>query len=197
MSRLAILLLATGVASCATAPAPSPVPARPSAPPPSFVIANPGFEADFAAGRACPPRWACSAHADGSAFRFLPDATDPAEGKRSLMIERVGNEPWAIVTQSFKAESLRGQRVRFTLSVRTQGVTGDGAGAWLLVRGGSEVLDHQIRRLHGTNGWQRQSIEVVLSPQAEHLAVGGTLEGGGRVWIDDAKLEILGPPAGR
>jgi len=32
---------------------------------------------------------------------------------------------------------------------------------------------------------------------AEHLSVGGTLEGGGRAWFDDARLELLGPAPAR
>jgi len=161
------------------------------------VIGNAGFEIDFVAGRACPPRWACSVHADGSSFRFAPDATTASEGVRSLLLERVGREPWATVTQSFKAEGLRGQRVRFSIAVRAQNVDGDGAGAWLLLNGGGAVLDHQVRRVVGTRDWQRQSIEVTVPANAEHLSVGGTLEGGGRAWFDDARLELLGPAPAR
>ena len=196
--RLAAVATACLATACA-APAPAPPPAAPraaAAPPPALVLANAGFESEFAAGRACPPRWACSVHADGSSFRFAPD-TPAAEGKQSLLVERVGKEPWATVTQSFRAQALRGQRIRFSLAVRTQGVDGDGAGPWLLVSGDSEVLDHQVRRIRGTADWQRQSIEITVPAKAEHLSVGATLEGGGRAWFDDARLETLGPAPAR
>lgn len=203
MRTLAFAAVGCLAAACA-APGPAVLPdpaawskAAPPAATTAPVIGNAGFETDFVAGRACPPRWACSVHADGTSFRFAPDTTTAAEGARSLLLERVGREPWATVTQSFKAEGLRGQRVRFSIAVRTQGVEGDGAGAWLLLNGGGTVLDHQVRRLAGTNDWQRQSIEVLVPAHAEHLSVGGTLEGGGRAWFDDARLELLGPPPGR
>jgi hypothetical protein len=74
----------------------------------------------------------------------------PTEGKQSLLIERVGKEPWSTVTQTFRANALRGQRIRFSLAVRTGGVDGEGAGPWLLVMGDGKVLDHQIRRVSST-----------------------------------------------
>ena len=198
--RLAVASLACIATACA-APATTPAPVTVSPPakaaplPLTYAIANASFEEAFPPGRGCPPRWGCSVHADGSSFRFAPDAAGAVEGRQSLLVERVGKEPWATVTQSFKAEPLRGQRVRFSPAVRAQGVEGDGAGPWLLVNGGGEVLDHQVRRVVGTANWQRQVIEIVVPPRAEYLSVGGTLEGGGRAWFDDAKLEILGPAA--
>ena len=203
MKRVAFAAIGCLAAAC-TAPGPAvlsdpmawpkaAIPAATTAP----VIGNAGFESDFAGGRACPPKWGCSVHADGTSFRFAPDATTSTEGARSLLLERVGKEPWATVTQSFKAEGLRGQRVRFSIAVRVQGAEGDGAGAWLLLNGRGGVLDHQVRRLTGTQGWQRQSIEILVPADAEHLSVGGTLEGGGRAWFDDARLERLGPAPGR
>jgi hypothetical protein len=194
---MACVAAACAAPASTSTPVTVPPPAKAASPAPSFVIANAGFEEAFAPGRACPPRWSCSVHADGSSFRFAPDAAGAAEGSQSLLVERVGKEPWAIVTQSFKAESLRGQRVRFSLAVRAQGVEGDGAGPWLLVNGGGEVLDHQVRRVVGSAGWQRQAIEIVVPSKAEYLSVGGTLEGGGRAWFDEARLEILGPAAAR
>ena len=167
--RLALALLGCLAAACA-APGPTVLPdplARPKAAPPAAtsapVIGNPGFETDFVAGRACPPRWACSVHADGSSFRFAPDTSTASEGVRSLLLERVGREPWATVTQSFKAEGLRGQRVRFSIAVRAQGVDGEGAGAWLLLSGGGGVLDHQVRRVQQP-GHGRSSSPSTWSP---------------------------------
>jgi len=161
------------------------------------VLANAGFEAPFAAAGACPPRWGCSVHADGTSFRFAPEATTATEGKQSLLVERVGTEPWATVTQSFRATSLRGHRIRFSLAVKTGGIDGEGAGPWLLVLGDGKVLDHQVRRVRGTRDWQREVIELVLPDQAETFSVGATLEGGGRAWFDEAKLEVLGPASPR
>jgi hypothetical protein len=200
--KLMPLAAAMLVAACA-APQPTVLP-DPLAPPPKAVeaplkpvLVNAGFEGGLAASNACPERWACSVHADGSSFRFSTDASTFAEGRQSLLIERVGKEPWAIVTQSFRAHSLRGQRIRYSIAVRTQDVDGEGAGAWLLVNGDEVMLEHQVRRVLGTKDWQRHVIEVVVPARADTLSVGATLEGGGRAWFDDARIEVLGPAAAR
>ncbi len=200
--RLTWLVPVLLVAACAepqsrVLPDPLAPPPRAVEAPLTPVLVNAGFEAGFAARGACPERWACSVHADGSSFRFVPDTSTFSEGRQSLLVERVGKEPWAIVTQTFRAQSLRGQRVRFSIAVRTQDVDGEGAGPWLLMNGGEVVLDHQIRHVKGTRDWQRHAIEVVVPPRADTLSVGATLEGGGRAWFDDAKLEVLGPAPAR
>jgi hypothetical protein len=194
---VAMTLLAAGCAVPPPAVAPAPEAPRPTLAPSTPVVANAGFETPLAAGRACPPRWACSVHADGSSFRFAIDDSTFVEGRQSLLIERVGKEPWAVVAQSFRAPSLRGQRIRFSIAVRTQDVDGDGAGPWFLVNGDSDVLDHQVRRVRGTQDWQRHAIEIVVPEKAESFSVGATLEGGGRAWFDEARLEVLGPASRR
>lgn len=192
--KTAVLSMALVAAACAApVPAPPPEPPRAAPIPSTPVVANAGFEMPVPRGLACPPRWACSVHADGSSFRFSVDDSTAVEGRHSLLIERVGKEPWAVAAQAFRAPPLRGQRIRFSIAVRTQGVDGPGAGPWFLVNGDSEVLDHQIRWVRGTQDWQRHTIELVLSDKAETFSVGATLEGGGRAWFDDARLEVLGP----
>ncbi|HET9652056.1 MAG TPA: hypothetical protein VFP36_07690 [Usitatibacter sp.] len=37
--------------------------------------------------------------------------------------------------------------------------------------------------------WERRAIEIIVPPQAEALEVGATLQGAGRVCIDDARLD--------
>ena len=52
------------------------------------------------------------------AFRFTLDERAPAEGRRSLCIERVADEPWALATQAVPPAGVRGARVRLSMAVR-------------------------------------------------------------------------------
>lgn len=189
--RTALALLACGLAACAS-PAAPPSPPPAAAGPRLVALPNGDLEADWAAGGRCAPRWGCKSHADPGSHRFFLDEVAPAAGKRSLCIERVTREPWALATLATSDPALRGARVRFSLDVRVDGVEG-GGGAWVLVHGPSGNLHHDQRLVTGKRGWERLAIEFTVPASAQIVEVGATLEGPGRVCIDDARLEILIP----
>jgi hypothetical protein len=135
-------------------------------------------------------RWGCSSHADPNSHRFVLDEAAPAGGKRSLCIERVTAEPWALATQGLRDATLRGARVRFSLAMRIEGVS-EGAGPWVLVHRRSGDNLHEQRLAKTTDGWQRMAVELTVPADAEFVEVGATLEGGGRACLDDARLEVL------
>ena len=120
--RLAALAIAILVAGCA-APQPGPGSADPAR---EIALRNPGFELDPIAGTNCAPQWGCSAHSDAGSFRYTIDGAGPASGARSLRIERIRNEPWALITQVVNDPKLRGARLRFSLAVRAEGASGNG-----------------------------------------------------------------------
>jgi hypothetical protein len=182
------VLAACGIAACA---APGPGPATSALR--LVALPNADLEAEFPPGSRCPARWNCSSHADPDSYRFFIDETAPASGKQSLCIERVTNEPWAIATVTSSDPALRGARVRFSLSVRLEGATGPGAGPWVLVHGPSGNLHHDQKLAQGRRGWERMAVEFTVPPNVRILEVGATLEGPGRVCVDDARLEILEP----
>lgn len=185
MRRTALAAATLVLAGCAASPASPPVAS-------ASVVALPNadFEMPMAPGSRCPPRWGCAAHAGPDSHRFYLDERLPAQGARSLCIERVTPEPWALATVSFHDAALRGKRLRFSLQVRLDGVEG-GAGPWVLVHGPQGNLLHEQRLARGTRGWQRMKVEFDVAPQAQMLQLGATLEGAGRVCVDDARLEIL------
>jgi len=162
----------------------------------TFVLAAPGFEADFPAARNCPLQWTCRVHVDPKSFRFTSDGTERSEGLRSLRIEKVGPEPWATVLQSLPARDAIGRRVRFSLSLRLSGVDGRGAGPWILTLGPSGVVEHREVLATGTAGWRSVPVEMDIPAGTERIEVGAILEGEGSIWVDDARIEIL-PPSGR
>ncbi|MGZ5032732.1 MAG: hypothetical protein ACXWAC_05995 [Usitatibacter sp.] len=184
---LAAQFAAALLAACAAGPDAG----APSAAMSGFVpLQNSGFEADLPGDSRCPPKWGCTMHSDASSFRFFIDEAAPAEGKRSLCIERVGDEPWALATQGLFDRALRGSRLRLSIALRTEGVS-IGAGPFVKVQGGSgNTLFHDERLIKGTQGWQRLDLEFTVPADAAVVEVGATLRGPGKLCLDDVRLEI-------
>ena len=170
---------------------------RPAYAPQGIVVPlrNAGIEDDWPAGYPCVPGWICLMHSDATAYRFAPDEARPAKGKRSACVTRVKDEPWATTIQALFDRTLAGKRLRFSIDVRLQGVSGNGAGVWTAVRDSRGVpLQSEEKLLGGTRGWQRLAIEFTIPPGAAEVHVGTVLEGPGEVCFDDAVLEILQEP---
>lgn len=201
MSRRAIALAAGAVfaAACmAAAPAQKPrgepAPSGPLEVPRVVPLKNAGFENAPRSGERCPEHWGCTMHADPDSFRFSLDRAAPAEGKQSLCIERVTNEPWSLVTQEVQAATLRGAKLRFSLAVRIDRAAGPGGGPFLIVHGPTGNLAHEERLLIRTDGWQRIAVDFSVPSAAQTIEIGATLQGDGRVCVDDARFEFS-PPA--
>jgi hypothetical protein len=103
----------------------------------------------------------------------------------------VGAEPWATVLQSIPAREVAGQRVRFSLAMRMDGVAGAGAGPWIIAFGPGGMIEHRASLDLGTRDWRRVAVEIELPGNAERIEVGAILEADGRMWIDDARLEVV------
>jgi hypothetical protein len=152
-------------------------------------LRNAGFEADQPpASKRCAPSWDCTVHGGPESYRFYVEEGAAASGKRSLCVDRVGGEPWGLITQAFQTPAFRGQRLRLTMSVRLEGVTGDGAGPWMLSHGGHA---HAAKLERGTSGWQRVALELAVPRDSTMVVVGATLEGPGKACFDDVRLEAL------
>ena len=184
MKRFLPTLLAAALAGCAAS--------GPTAESRLVALKNANFEADKPSW-GCAPGWGCSSHADPFSFRHEVDDTVSAEGKQSLRIERVRNEPWSLVTQGVLDPTLRGARMRFTLAVRVEGASGKGGGPVVFIygRGGSTIY-HDQAQSSGTADWKRLTVEFDVPVDAETFSVGAILEGPGKLWIDAARLEHLG-----
>jgi hypothetical protein len=154
-------------------------------------LRNPGFENAARAGERCPEHWDCTMHSDPDSFRFALDGSAPAQGRQSLCIERLRNEPWSLATQGVDAVALRGAKLRFSLAVRVDRAEGAGAGPFLVVHGPTGNLLHEERLVTRGDGWQRVGVDFTVAPAARTLELGATLQGGGRVCVDDARLEFI------
>ena len=203
MRRAAAWIGLLALAGCAPAPpavapapvaappapaAPAPVP-RPVPPPvPGIALRNASFETPMTPDNRCAPGWDCTMHNDPRAFRFyLQD--NAAAGARSLCVERVHDEPWALVTQGFDGPMVRGAKLRLSMSVMVVGATGEGAGPWALVQGNPPINPRRLVR--GTSGWQRLSIDIDVPRDRFIVEVGATLEGPGKACFDDVRVEVL------
>jgi hypothetical protein len=159
----------------------------------ALALKNPGFENVPRASERCPEGWECRMHSNAESFVFRVEAPEGAGGKQALCIERVLHEPWALVTQSMQGGALRGATLRFSVAVRVESADGAGAGAWAVVHGPFGTLAHEERLLKATKGWERVSVDFPVGPAAQMVEVGATLQGGGRICIDDARLEARAP----
>jgi hypothetical protein len=200
MRRAMAVALGVAFASACMAAAPAqkprgePAKSEPLAVPRVVPLKNAGFENAPRSGERCPEHWGCSMHADPDSFRFSLERSAPAEGKQSLCIERVTNEPWSLATQALDAVALRGAKLRFSLAVRVDRAEGPGAGPFLIVHGPTGNLAHEERLVTRTDGWQRIAVDFTVAPAAQMVEVGATLQGDGRACVDDARLEFIPPP---
>jgi hypothetical protein len=103
----------------------------------------------------------------------------------------------ATLNQTLKPDAFRGKRVRFSAWVKTDSIaSADGAGLWMRVDGPEvgETLqfDNMFNRpIPSFTDWKR--FEVVLDvPATSSFVIWGLIVNGkGRAWIDDARLDIV------
>jgi hypothetical protein len=157
------------------------------------ALKNPGFENAARKSERCPEGWECTMHSNPDSFVFKVESPEGAAGKQALCVERVLPEPWSLVTQSVQGAALRGARLRFSVALRVERADGAGAGPWAVVHGPSGNLVHEERLLKATQGWERVAVDFPVGTMAQTVEVGATLQGGGRICIDDARLEVRAP----
>jgi hypothetical protein len=196
MSRTGLAGLALAVCVACAAPAGSPPSAAPpaaavaQAPPRTLQLANAGFESGMKPEGRCAIGWDCTMHLNPDSFRFSLLESGAAAERRALCVERVFDEPWALVTQAFQNPApLRGKRLRLSMAVRVEGASGAGAGPWILSQ--SRPVANASRLANGTSGWQRLSVEITVPKDAGVVEVGATLEGPGKACFDDVRVEVL------
>ena len=118
-------------------------------------------------------------------------------GKRSARVASTTGRPGPLaLLQSFRAQDYRGERLRYSATVDTQGVTG---WAGLLFRAdapGRRTVafdDMRSRPLRGTNACARVSVVVDVPREAELLTLGLVVEGGGVVELSDVSFDRTDP----
>jgi hypothetical protein len=95
--------------------------------------------------------------------------------------------------QQIRADGYRGKHVRFAARTKTRDVDGR-ATLWLRVDGPGnvEVLDNMStpkRYLQGSNDWVENTLVLDVPDGAVAISYGVLLQGNGKVWLDEVKLE--------
>lgn len=192
--RTLTLLLA--LAACASAPGTAP-PAAPHADAHgAHTGAAEGPRAPAAASPA-PPGWLLLSNPPG-AFQARVDRTVAHGGSASGLLRGeagAAHSDFGSLLQSIRADEYRGERVRLSAQVRTRGV-GAETGLWMRVDGKGTTLafdNMQLRAISGDTEWTRHEVVLDVPPGSAGILFGAWLHGAGEVWIDDVRLETVGP----
>ena len=104
-------------------------------------------------------------------------------------------EGFGTLMQDFRADHYLGKRVRFSAFVKTERAQ-DWAGLWMRVDKESKQLafdNMQDRSIKGTTDWKQYDVVLDVPQNATGIFFGVLLSGAGKVWLSEAKFEIVGP----
>jgi len=146
--------------------------------------------------RAVPGGWRKTCRFD-SVYEVGVDRTQPHRQPASAYMKAITakTESFCTMTQVCSAEAYRGKRVRFSSWVKTEQAS-RGAGLYLRINHGDihglQFDDMRDRLIGGTTGWTLCTIVLDVPVEADTLHYGFTVTGGGRVWFNDPRIEIVG-----
>ena len=141
---------------------------------------------------------------------WIKAGTHPAEYDMGLdqTIRREGGKSSATVksivptTQGFgtlmqmsQVGEYGGKRIRLSGWVKSEKLT-DWAGLWLRIDGPNPLAPLGFdnmggRPIKGTTDWTRYEIVLDVPAEAQRLAFGLLVSGGGQAWMDDLKFEVV------
>jgi len=117
-------------------------------------------------------------------------------GAASGTIRSTAEQPagFAALLQTCSADRYRGQRLRMSAFVKTEGVS-KGAGVLMRIDSASNVLairNMQDRPIQGTTNWTRYDIVLDVPIDSSDIVFGAWIQETGQVWLDDFQLEAVG-----
>lgn len=131
-------------------------------------------------------------------YRMSVDRSMIRDGHPSARITSIASQPsgFGTLMQQMAADNFRGRRIRFSGNVMARDVSGWTA-LWMRVDGrANEMLgfdNAQERALHGTADWKHFEVVLDVPGNAEGIAFGALLAGGGTAWISGLNFEIVPP----
>jgi hypothetical protein len=125
------------------------------------------------------------------------DAGESVEGESSAFIHATSSDPLGAgaLEQALNVEKYRGQRIRFSASLKTEGVEGRAA-LWMQISDafGVQLSSYEMRDrpITGSTAWQPYTVVLDVPPEGFIARFGAQLEGKGQVWISGARVEVVG-----
>lgn len=117
------------------------------------------------------------------------------QGQRSGQIigyEHAQLDGFGTLMQIFRADRYHQQRLRLSAFISTEEVK-QFAGLWMRVDDAQEQVlqfdNMNNRPIQGTTGWNPYSVVLDIPEEADTISIGLILNGPGKVWIDNIRLE--------
>jgi hypothetical protein len=133
-------------------------------------------------------------------YEVLQDVEQSYQGHLSVALKSKQSkvDGFGTLMQSIQAEQYRGKKIRFGGMVKSDEVV-DWAGLWMRIDRGKDVVafdnNMQNRAIKGTAAWQRYEVVLDVPKDATSISFGVLLTGGGEVWLNSAKFDIVGDDA--
>lgn len=129
-----------------------------------------------------------------SEFKMEIDYSTHYNGNSSAYIQSkspAGKE-FGTLMQTIKAENYLGKRLRLSGYIKSEDVEG-WSGMWMRIDGENYMqmgFDNMRNRpIKGTSDWKKYEIVLDIPPDSKSINYGVLLNGDGKVWFDDFKLE--------
>jgi len=125
-------------------------------------------------------------------YRVAVADREAHDGRRSLRLESAAANPdEGYVTQVVKANRYRGKRIRLSAWLKTESAAA--TGLWLSCNDeqwfvlNADMMDG--RQVRGTTPFTRYDLVIDVPEKAMEVRFGARLQGTGKVWIDDFRLD--------
>lgn len=160
----------------------------------NLPIQNASFDQASASGELA--YWLASEHNQGNSYTFAATSDSAWSAPLSLKIHRYGIETFGAMNQLVPLQaSWIGKTARLSAYLKTADAVDGGAGLTMQMLGGAgEILDWNHMndaKVKLSQPWQTYSITLKILPKTSFISVGIMLEGGGTLWADDMKLELI------
>jgi len=165
---------------------------------PSYKPYNLGFENSVEGSM--PIQWSLATKSKQEGFEAEATTENPYNGKYSLTIElhkdtADGSGRAAAALHKFDATPYRGKTIKLTAMIRAE-ITGDGFAGFYVAE---QTTNNQYPFINNNeddpivfNTWEEYTVTHTVTPKAFSLSIGLYLQGNGKAWMDEVKIEVVG-----
>lgn len=130
-------------------------------------------------------------------YQVVADPEAARDGHATIRLEAIPErEEYGTWMRSIDASPYRGKRVRLSALTKSSGAAVR-VDFWARVQasdspGDGSGLGGRLRRLSPDQDWERKEVVLNVPEAGAYIQYGVGLAGPGRIWMDDAKIEIVG-----